>query len=191
MHHGNIYPADKVPGALAGFFRTENLTALRELVLRFVADETEEELLAYLEDHVGDDVWETTERIMVAVTDAPGTDVVVRRAARIAARLKTELHVVHVRGDDRARPTSPAVVTGLEQLASDVGAMWHVVEGDDAAKSLVGFAAEHQITQIVIGASERSRIEALARSSVVTRLLRFASATGVDVHVIARRDRQH
>ena len=38
MLHGNIYPADKVPAALAGFFRTENLVALRELALRFVAD---------------------------------------------------------------------------------------------------------------------------------------------------------
>ena len=48
MLHGNIYPEAKVPAALSGFFRTENLVALRELSLRFVADETEEELLEYL-----------------------------------------------------------------------------------------------------------------------------------------------
>ena len=46
MVHGNIYPPEKVPDALTHFFRTENLVALRELALRFVADETEEELLA-------------------------------------------------------------------------------------------------------------------------------------------------
>ena len=48
MLHGNIYPEQKVPAALTGFFRAENLVALRELSLRFVADETEEELLEYL-----------------------------------------------------------------------------------------------------------------------------------------------
>ncbi len=48
MLHGNIYPEEKVPAALNGFFRAENLAALRELSLRFVADETEEELLEYL-----------------------------------------------------------------------------------------------------------------------------------------------
>ena len=48
MLHGNIYPAAKVPSALIGFFRLENLVALRELSLRFVADETEEELLEFL-----------------------------------------------------------------------------------------------------------------------------------------------
>ena len=51
MLHGNIYPESKVPSALSGFFRTENLVALRELSLRFVADETEEELLEYLRSH--------------------------------------------------------------------------------------------------------------------------------------------
>ena len=74
MLHGNIYPAQKVPAALNGFFRAENLAALRELALRFVADETEEELLEYLRSKgAAGELWETTERIMVAVTGAPGT----------------------------------------------------------------------------------------------------------------------
>ncbi len=189
MVHGNIYPPEKVPGALSGFFRTENLAALRDLVLRFVADETEEELLAYLDEHAGGPIWETSERIMVAVEVAPGTATVVRRAARIAARLKTDLHIVHVRGDERSRPASAEALAELECLSTDLGAKWHAIPGDDAARALVAFASEHQITQIVVGASERSRFEEAMRSSVVTRLLRFASATGVDVHVIARRDK--
>ena len=78
-----------MPAALNGFFRAENLAALRELSLRFVADETEEELLEYLRSMVrGGELWETTERIMVAVTGAPGNAAVIRRAARIAARVK-------------------------------------------------------------------------------------------------------
>ena len=93
MLHGNIYPEPKVPAALTGFFRAENLVALRELSLRFVADETEEELLEYpaLAGAAGE-LWETTERIMVAVTGAPGNASVIRRAARIAARVKARPH---------------------------------------------------------------------------------------------------
>ena len=45
MLHGNIFPAAKVPQALTHFFRTNNLIAMRELALRFLADETEEDLL--------------------------------------------------------------------------------------------------------------------------------------------------
>ncbi len=76
MLHGNIYPEQKVPSALNGFFRAENLVALRELSLRFVADETEEELLEFLRSQgAAGELWETTERIMVAVTGAPGNAV--------------------------------------------------------------------------------------------------------------------
>src|SRR6202041_1060782 len=81
MLHGNIYPAEKVPQALTHFFRSDNLIALRELALRFLADETEEELLEHLQRRKSGVLWETSERIMVGVTGAPATDVVVRRAA--------------------------------------------------------------------------------------------------------------
>ena len=112
MLHGNIYPADKVPSALNGFFQPQNLVALRELSLRFVADETEEELLEFLRSRgAGGELWETTERIMVAVTGAPGNAAVIRRAARIASRIKADLIAVHVVSGDahvavRARPSS-------------------------------------------------------------------------------------
>ncbi len=96
MLHGNIYAPEKVPQALTHFFNTDNLIALRELALRFLADETEEELLEHLRRHQATVLWETTERLMVAVTAAPGTDMLLRRAARMAARVKGELDVVHV-----------------------------------------------------------------------------------------------
>jgi len=51
----------------------------------------------------------------------------------------------------------------------------------------VQFAKDNQITQIVLGASRRSRWEQVtSRSSVVQRVLRFARQANVDVHVIAR-----
>ncbi|MDA8295381.1 MAG: universal stress protein [Actinomycetota bacterium] len=186
MLHGNIYPNEKVPQALNGFFRQENLTALRELALRFVADETEEDLLAFLARHHQAAVWETAERIMVAVTGAPGIDAVVRRAARIAARAKAELHAVHVHDDEA--PRAKEALAEARTVASDVGAHWHDVQASDPALGLVRFAGEHQITQIVLGSSRRSRWHELTSGSVVRRVLRFAADAGIDVHVIARRD---
>ena len=72
MVHGNIYPKERVQRALNSFFRIDNLTALRELALRFLADETDEDLLEHLRRHESTAVWETCERVMVAVTSAPG-----------------------------------------------------------------------------------------------------------------------
>lgn len=187
MLHGNVYPTEKVPEALQGFFRQENLTALRELALRFVADETEEELLAFLARHQPPAVWETTERMMVAVTGAPNTDGVLRRAARMAARAKADLHAVHVRvADDIRRDDREALEAG-RRLCEDLGATWHELEAPDPVRGLVGFAVEHQITQIVLGSSRRSRWQELTSGSVVTGVLRAAAEHRIDVHVIARR----
>lgn len=185
MLHGNIYPKDKVAQALTHFFQTDNLIALRELALRFLADETEEELLEHLRRRKSDVLWETTERIMVAVTAAPGTDVLLRRAARMAARVKADLSVVHVSSGESDSKTQ---VEPLRQLASDLGALWYDVHEDDPARGLIGFAREHQITQIVIGSSRRSRWEELTGGSIVRKVLREAATVGIDVHVIARRE---
>jgi two-component system sensor histidine kinase KdpD len=187
MVHGNIYPPAKVQDALTHFFRTENLVALRELALRFVADETEEDLLAYLRGRHPGETWDTAERIMVAVTGAQGTDAVIRRAARLSARMKGDLHAVHVISGEQDRRRDAGSLDAVHKLADDLGAHWHEVTSDDAARALVDFAGEHQVTQIVLGSSRRSRWEELTKGSVVQRVLRFASDRDVDVHVIGRR----
>jgi len=181
MIHGNIYSREKVPSALSGFFRTENLAALRELALRFVADETEDEIQQYLSTHHGVS-WDTTERILVAVSGAPTVAPVVRRAARLAARIKGDLLAIHV-VDER---TSPQDVARLRQLVDDVGGRWDEVVADDPATAIVEYARRHAVTQIVLGASRRSRWEEVSRGSLARKLLRAAADAGIDVHVIAR-----
>jgi two-component system sensor histidine kinase KdpD len=187
MLHGNIYPEHKVPSALNGFFRKENLVALRELSLRFVADETEEELLEYLRSHGGaGELWETTERIMVAVTGAPGNASVIRRAARIASRVKADLIAVHVIAGDA--DATQASTKELEELVKAVGGRWQTLEGDDVAKTIFAAAVDQQITQIVVGTSRLTRWQSMTRGSVIQQILRMASENDIDLHVIARRD---
>jgi two-component system, OmpR family, sensor histidine kinase KdpD len=188
MLHGNIYPKDRATKALSNFFRTDNLIALRELALRFLADETDEELLEHLRRHESDVVWETCERVMVAVSPAPGTDALVRRAARMALRFKGELDVLYVDTTDATRPGDRKAVEKLRQLATDVGAHWYEIQGDDLTRAVVNFAQEHQITQIVIGSSQRSRWQQLTGGgSRVKRIIDAAGELGIDVHVIALR----
>ena len=187
MLHGNIYPEYKVPAALHGFFRAENLVALRELSLRFVADETEEELLEYLKTKgSGGELWETTERIMVAVTGAPGNASVIRRAARIAARVKAPLVAFHVVSTDAE--ADDASIDELQELVRDVGGTWQTAHGDDVADTIFAAAVEQQITQIVLGTSRLTRWQSITRGSVIQKILRLASDNDIDVHVIARHD---
>jgi two-component system sensor histidine kinase KdpD len=188
MIHGNIYPKERAAQALTNFFRTDNLTALRELALRFLADETDDELLGHLRQHETRGVWETAERILAAVTTAAGTEALLRRAARIASRVKGELDVVHVTSGDAGRTADRQRIGELQALAADLGARWHELQDDDPARAIAGFARRHQITQIVIGSSQRSRWQQLmGGGSNVQRVIREAGSHGIDVHVIALR----
>jgi two-component system sensor histidine kinase KdpD len=188
MLHGNIYPKEKVPEALTHFFRTDNLIALRELALRFVADESDEELLEHLRRHQPQVLWETCERIMVAVTATPGTDVLLRRAARIASRVKGELDVVHVIAGDTSLLGDGRSIDELRELTASLGARWHEIQADDPARAIVSFAREHQITQIVIGSIQHSWWHIPGGRPIVRRVIEEAGAYGIDVHLIARRE---
>jgi two-component system, OmpR family, sensor histidine kinase KdpD len=188
MLHGNIYPKEKIPKALTHFFQTDNLIALRELTLRFVADESDEELLEHLQRRQPPVVWETTERIMAAVTTAPGTDELLRRAARIALRVRGELDVVHVAVSDATLPGNARPVDRLRQLATDLGAHWYQIQDDDPAEAIVSFAREHQVTQIVVGSMQHSWWHISRGGPIFRQIIHEAGASGIDVHLIARRE---
>ena len=101
--------------------------------------------------------------------------------------MHADLQVVRVVADDSSRSASKEALASVKHLAEDLGASWHEIVADDPAPALVQFAKDHQITQIVLGASRRSRWEQImSGASVVQRVLRFARQAGVDVHVIAR-----
>ena len=107
LAHGNIYAPEKVDAALANYFRPGNLAALRELALLWVADKVDVGLEDYRERHGITAPWETRERVVVAITGAPGTDALIRRAARIAQRAHGDL--LGVTCPQRRRPRRPVV----------------------------------------------------------------------------------
>ena len=189
MLHGNIYPAEQVPQALAHFFRAGNLAVLRQLALWFLAGETGEGLLEHLARYQSGIPWETSERIMVSVTTAPGTEAIVRRASQMAARIKAELHIAHITSDAVTRRSGGERLASVRQVAADVGASWHELDTDDPAGALIEFARSHHITQIVIGSSQCSRwAELTGGGPTVKRVSRLAVRAGIDVHILARRE---
>jgi two-component system sensor histidine kinase KdpD len=183
MAHGNIYPPEKVDASLANYFREGNLGALRELALMWVADRVDEALEVYREAHGIARPWETRERVVVAITGAPGGDDVIRRAARMAARTRGELLGVHVRSADGLRGPSGDALTAQRMLLQELGGEYHELASADAATALVQFARVENATQIVLGASRQSRWTHLLRGSVITDVIRASGP--IDIHVIS------
>ncbi|WP_019071104.1 ATP-binding protein [Streptomyces hokutonensis] len=161
MAHGNIYAPEKIDAALANYFRPGNLTALRQLALLWVADRVDEALHTYRAEHAIGGVWETRERVVVALTGGPEGDTLIRRAARIADRSAGgDLLAVHVaRSDGLAAGVSHASLARQRRLVEDLGGSYHSVVGDGVATALVEFARTENATQLVLGTSRRGRLE--------------------------------
>ncbi|BEL06455.1 sensor histidine kinase KdpD [Actinoplanes sichuanensis] len=183
MAHGNIYRPEKIDAALGNYFRTGNLTALRELALLWLADQVEDQLDRYRTDNAIDSTWETRERVVVALTGGPEGDTLIRRASRIAARTKgADLLAVHVARNDGLAGADPAALARQRVLVESLGGSYHQVVGTDIPQALLDFARGANATQVVLGASSRGRFAQLFAAGVgVTTIARSGS---IDVHLV-------
>lgn len=183
LAHGNVYPAERIDAAMADYFRPGNLGALRELALMWVADRVDETLQSYLEQHGIADVWDTRERIVVAVSGAPSSGSLVRRGARMAARTKGDLMCVHIEPAGRSGASvRTQAMESSQRLVTELGGSYHEVVADVAAPALVEFARSVHATRMIIGASGKRRIRDLLRGSFAQQII--AKAGDMEVHVI-------
>jgi two-component system sensor histidine kinase KdpD len=184
LARGDVYPPERIDTALANYFRPGNLSALRELALMWLADRVDEGLAAYRARHGIEQPWETRERVVVALTGSTDGERLVRRAARIAQRAKGDLVAVHVRPQDGLAAPSAELLSRQRELVDELGGTYHEVVGADAGEALVDASRSLNATQIVMGASRRSRWSRLTRGSVIGEVIR-KSGVGIDVHVIS------
>lgn len=188
LAHGNVYGADRIDAALGNYFRAGNLSALRELALLWVADRVDDALNDYRDQHGITRPWETRERVIVALAGAPGADHLVRRAARIAHRAKGDLIGVHVTADtglsSRRDDASADWMDRQRRLLEELGGEYRRITSGDVAQALVELARAENATQIVLGATARSRWQEVLSGSVINRVIRLSGP--IDVHVISR-----
>jgi two-component system, OmpR family, sensor histidine kinase KdpD len=183
MAHGNIYKPEKIDAALGNYFRTGNLTALRELALLWLADKVDDQLDKYRADHKIDKTWETRERVVVALTGGPEGETLIRRAARIAARNKgADLMAVHVARNDGLHGANPAVLAKQRVLVESLGGSYHQVVGADVPSALLDFARAVNATQIVLGASSRGRLAQIFSAGVGVTTTALSGT--IDVHLV-------
>jgi len=175
LAHGNIFPSEQVDAAVDASFRPDALSELRELTMRWLADRVHQQHSPDLGRPS-----EASEGILVALSGAPTSPAVLRRAARIADRQGAPLVGVHVRAPgDPAEP--PSTLVEQRQLLEALGGRYLEVAADDVATALAQVARTERLTQLVVGASGRSRWQQLRNGSMVDDVIRYSP---VDVHVV-------
>jgi len=184
IKHGNVYPADRAAVALEHFFREGNLTALREMALRRTAQRVDAQLQEYMLGHGIDASWPAAERVLVCIDHQPISKQLVRRAWRMADRLRAELVAAYVEPPDWEQlpfQVREAAAANL-RFAEDLGARVVRRRGQDVAATLAQVARDENAGSIVIGRSSHGRWHEFLHGSVVNKLLR--RTRDIDVHVI-------
>jgi len=184
LRQGKVYKPEKVEQALTNFFRETNLSTLRELALRAVADEVGEKAASHRQRE-GLDPALIPERVMVCMssnTDAPR---VLRTGARIAGRLGARWYAVYV---ETPREAPGRIATAdrdaLQRnitLAESLGATVVRVKADRPADGLIAFAKREGITHVIFGQTARNRFEILMKGSTLNRFLQEVRDAAVQV----------
>lgn len=193
LRAGKIYPQERVPSALNNFFKIENLTALRTIALRQVADDVEAKRLTVeapprRPDKAGDKAVPKAigERAMALVTPKPNAQRIIRRAWRSAQRLGCPLDVLWVSPHDyRPSAVEREQLAAIADLCSVLGARLVLEQGDDVVETVRRTSEDRGTTYLLMGPPTDQR--RWGRATMVERMIH--ELPGVDIRIVADRSR--
>lgn len=189
LRQGKIYGLEKIEQALNNFFRKSNLSVLRELALREVADCQAVQDTDY-RTQSGLEKASMPEKIMVCLASRGTGKKLVRIGARMAGRLATDWYAVYVEtpveADLRIAPDTKRILQENIKLAEELGAKIICLKGENVADELIKFAKEKTISHVVFGQSARSRWEIFWYGSILNRFLNEVNQAIVHIVPMAK-----
>lgn len=190
---GKIYKPEVAQRALKGFFRQGNISALRELALRYTASHVDEDTAAYMRLHAIDGPWPASGRVMVCAGFSPFASQLILQGYRMAQGLHSELLVVNIETPDHRFPVGDRERERIWQdfkLAHDLGGKVRSVYGEDVVDTILETARQYNVTAIVVGKSRHNSWQDYFRRSLVDRLIDKSESIPVYVMKVDATGRQ-
>jgi two-component system, OmpR family, sensor histidine kinase KdpD len=184
LREGKVYAPDQARRAMRHYFAPGNLSALRELAMRRAADRIDVQVRSFRQAQGETASWAANERILVCIDERDAAEAVVRHAKRLADRARASWLAVHVQtGRDRALSVAErARVNEALRLATRLGAESATLPGDRVAETVLAYASEQNVTQIVVGKAKRPLWFSAIFGSVVGDLINHSES--IAVHVV-------
>ncbi len=184
LKEGKVYVPQQAERDLQHFFQKANLTALRELSMRQVAQRLSKEVQAARREKAAQSPWATSERLLVCVGPSPTSAKLIRTAKRMATAFAADWLAVAVEPHGAAAATAVARqrVAQHLRLAEQLGAETHTLIGDDVAQTILDFARSQNVAKVVIGKTSQPRWKRFLFGTVVDALVDRSG--DIDVYVI-------
>ncbi len=178
---GEVVPSERTEEALAGPYREVVLTALRELAMREVAGRVDDELVETKREERIVRPWQTSDRILLCITPTRSSLRLIRRGWRMGQKLHGEVIGLHV---DEGKPTEAErrVLEDDFKLCERLGIRTVILPGDPA-EVIVAYVREHNVSHVILGHSDRTRVKDFLKGSLLVELARALKT--VDILVVA------
>jgi two-component system sensor histidine kinase KdpD len=182
LAEGKVYLGERAEWAAKNFFKESNLTALREMALRVVAEHVDRDLREIMSEERIQGPWKSADRLLVAVSASPYSERLIRYTRRLASSMEASWIVATIEGP---RPLSQDEQTRLTRyiaLARQLGAEVITTPGRDVAEALLRVARQNNVTQIIMGKPLGTPWFSFLKPDLLRWLMR--NSGNIDIHMI-------
>lgn len=183
LSEGKVYTPERSKDAIENFFRKGNITALREMALRIVADRVDKQLHDYMQLKRIKGPWKSGLHLLVAVSFTQQSAKLLRWAKNLSYTMGADLQAVYVETSYKLSPKESEQLNKNINLARQLGVKFRFITNNDMVKGIVDFAQKENITHIIIGKPRvRNLLTLLRLGNFVNRLIRYSG--NIDVYIL-------
>lgn len=181
LEQGKIYPKERIERSLQNFFTRSNLSMLRELALRELANDVEQKDKEARHETNTPGTAASGEKVLVAIPATAAAQKLLRYGSRMAGRMNAKWIATFVETSEKPTEQQAQLLREAFMLAKSLGATVVHLQGRDVPETLIDFAHQEGVTQIVIGATQRAWWKRLVSRSNVGELLKQVGEIGVSI----------
>jgi two-component system sensor histidine kinase KdpD len=183
LSDGKVYTPERSKEAVNNFFRKGNITALREMSLRIVADRVDSQLHDYMKDKRIRGPWKSGSHFLVAIGVSPSSAGLLKWAKNLAYTMGANVEALYVETAQRLSPKDREQLDLNIDLAKQLGFKVRIVTNDDLVKAIVNYAQKENITHIIVGKSRVRSVRSLLKlGNFVNRLIKYSG--NIDVYIL-------
>jgi two-component system sensor histidine kinase KdpD len=183
LSDGKVYAPERSKEAIESFFRKGNITALREMALRIVADRVDKQLHEYMQLKRIKGPWKSGLHLLVAVSHTQQSAKLLRWAKNLSYTMGADLQAIYVETSYKPDDRESEQLNKNINLARQLGVKFRLITSTDMVKAIVDFAQKENITHIIIGKPRvRNLLTLLRLGNFVNRLIRYSG--NIDVYIL-------
>jgi two-component system, OmpR family, sensor histidine kinase KdpD len=183
LSEGKVYTAERSREAVENFFRKGNITALREMALRIVADRVDKQLHDYMQQKRIKGPWKSGLHLLVAIDYRQQSTKLLRWAKNLSYSMGADIQAIYVETLHKLTTKEHEQLDKNINLTKQLGIKFRIITNSDIVKAIVGFAQKENITHIIVGKPRiRNLISMFLLGNFVNKLIRYSG--NIDVYIL-------